>query len=95
MCQPSVLLDRSWRCCFSTQSKAIRTPSEGQIQCQFGSDLPVVLRVGAIQGLAQMDYKVVRQLIRARRAEQEVCPVVIGDRGACARGEVLVTGQVL
>ncbi len=56
-------------------------PAQAKVQSEVGKNLPVVLSVGAIQGLAQVDYEVVGQLIAAGETEQEVRPVVVGDLG--------------
>ena len=55
-------------------------PPHSQIQRQFRRHLPVVLRVHAVQALPQVNHKVVRQLVAACRAEQEIRPVRVRHR---------------
>ncbi len=54
-------------------------PAEAEVEGQLGMDLPVVLRVGALQGLAEVGDEEVGEGVVVGGAEEEVGPVVVGD----------------
>ena len=52
-------------------------PAQAEVEGQLGNDLPVVLRVDAVEGLAKVRDEVVGQRVGVGGAEEEVGPVVV------------------